>query len=185
MKSKDVLKILGISRVTLWTYVKKGLIKVTTLPNGYYNYDDQSVYDFIGKRNKINIIYSRVSAHKQKDDLDKQTNFIVNYCHNNNIHIDKVYSEISSGIDLNRDQLNSLLHDVFTYNVDKIFVTNKDRLTILSFATLENILKQFGASIVIVNKSDKLDHNEMFDELSSLTHLFSTKEYSKRKNINL
>jgi len=49
MKSKEILKLLKISRITLSTYVKKGYIKVTKLPNGYYNYDDNSVYDFLGK----------------------------------------------------------------------------------------------------------------------------------------
>ena len=37
MKSKEVLKLLGISRVTLWSYVKNGTIKATKLPNGYYD----------------------------------------------------------------------------------------------------------------------------------------------------
>ena len=35
MKSKEVLRILGVSRVTLNTYVKNGKIKVTKLDNGY------------------------------------------------------------------------------------------------------------------------------------------------------
>lgn len=33
MKSKDALRILNVSRVTLCSYVKKGLIKTTKLPN--------------------------------------------------------------------------------------------------------------------------------------------------------
>jgi predicted site-specific integrase-resolvase len=35
MKSKEILKNLGVSRVTLTSYVKKGLIKVTKMNNGY------------------------------------------------------------------------------------------------------------------------------------------------------
>jgi hypothetical protein len=35
MKAKDVMKLLGICRVTLYNYVKNGLIKTTTLSNGY------------------------------------------------------------------------------------------------------------------------------------------------------
>lgn len=48
MKSKDVRKLLGISRVTLYTYVKLGKIKVHQLDNGYYEFDNESVYKFIG-----------------------------------------------------------------------------------------------------------------------------------------
>ena len=59
MKSKDVLKILGVSRVTLTSYVKKGIIKVIKLPNGYYDYDDKSIHDFLGNSKKINIVFKK------------------------------------------------------------------------------------------------------------------------------
>ena len=49
MKAKEVLKLLGITRVTLSSYVRTGVIEATLLPNGYYNYHDHSVYAFLGK----------------------------------------------------------------------------------------------------------------------------------------
>lgn len=185
MKSSEVLRLLNISRITLMTYVKKGFIKVTLLPNGFYDYDDQSVHAFLGHKKKINIIYTRVSTHKQKDDLVRQTQYIQQFCSNNKITIHQVYSEISSGIDLNRTQFNSLLNDVFKYKVDKVFVTDKDRLTRLSFLTIESIFKQFGTTVIVLSKTDESDHNEVFDELISLMHYFSTKQYSSRKNKSL
>ena len=48
MKSKEVLKILKVSRVTLSKYVKAGKIKVKKLPNGYYSYDEEDVYKLKG-----------------------------------------------------------------------------------------------------------------------------------------
>lgn len=147
MKSKDALRILNVSRVTLSSYVKLGKIKVTKLSNGYYDYDDNSIFQFIGNDKKFNVIYARVSTYKQKNDLQNQINNISDFCKLNNFIIDKTYSEISSGIDLDREQFNLLLNDVFKYKVDKIFISNKDRLTRLSFITLENIFKQFGTTI--------------------------------------
>jgi len=185
MKSKEALKLLGVSRVTLSTYVKTGKIKVTRLSNGYYDYDDKSIFDFLGQNKKINVIYTRVSTHKQKDDLTRQTKFLNKFCKKHNIVVSKIFTEISSGIDLDREQFNNLLNDVFNYKIDKIIITDKDRLTRLSFLTLENILKQFGASIIVSSKYEKNDNgNEIFDELISMMHLFSTREYSKRKNKN-
>ena len=49
MKSGQVLKRLRITRPTLTRYVKDGKIKVELLPNGQYNYDDNSVYQFLNK----------------------------------------------------------------------------------------------------------------------------------------
>ena len=69
MKAKDVMRLLNITRVTLWSYVKKGYIKVTKLPGGQYNYDSKSVFKYIKKDGRYNIIYARVSTYKQKKDL--------------------------------------------------------------------------------------------------------------------
>ena len=44
MKSKDVMKLLDISRSTLYLYVKSGKITGTKLHNGYYNYNEDSVF---------------------------------------------------------------------------------------------------------------------------------------------
>ena len=185
MKSKDALRILNVSRVTLSSYVKSGKIKVTKLSNGYYDYDDNSIFQFIGNDKKINVIYARVSTYKQKNDLQNQINNINDFCKLNNFIIDKTFSEISSGIDLDRDQFNLLLNDVFKYKVDKIFISNKDRLTRLSFITLENIFRQFGTTIVITTKdTNNQDKDEIFEELISMMHYFSTKEYSNRRNLN-
>ena len=70
MKSNEVLKILKISRVTLWKYVKIGKIRVTKRPNGYYKYNNEDVYKIAGiEDNRLNVIYARVSTNKQKQDL--------------------------------------------------------------------------------------------------------------------
>ena len=45
LKSHEVLTLLKISRPTLTKYVKTGVIKVITLPNGQYDYDKQSVME--------------------------------------------------------------------------------------------------------------------------------------------
>ena len=49
MKTKDVLRILGITRPTLTKYVKNGTIGVTELPNGRYDYNEEDVYKFLNK----------------------------------------------------------------------------------------------------------------------------------------
>lgn len=43
MKAKEVLALLKISRITLYRYVKQGLIKVDTCINGQYRYNEASV----------------------------------------------------------------------------------------------------------------------------------------------
>src|SRR5580700_10920958 len=183
MKAKDVLKLLNVSRVTLYKYVKSKKIKVTLLANGYYDYDDKSVFDFFGKNNRTNVIYARVSTPKQKPDLQNQISFISSYCKTNNIVIDSVVSDISSGLDLARPHFSNLLTDIFNYKIGCIVVSYKDRLTRLSFPILEQIFKHFGTTIVVANRSIS-SNDEYYEDLLTLMHTFSTKLYSKRKNIS-
>ena len=138
MKAKDVMKLLQITRGTLFNYTKDRKIKVTKLDNGYYDYDEESIFKIMKKDPRINVIYSRVSTYKQKNDLDSQTNKINNYCNSNNIIINKIYSDISSGLDLDRTAFNNLMNDVINLKIKNIYISHKDRLTRLSFKTIKN-----------------------------------------------
>ena len=182
MKSYEVIRLLNISKNTLHNYVKRGIIKVTKMPNGYYNYDKQTVYNFIDIKPRVNVIYSRVSTYKQKEDLERQTKRIIDYCIANNVKIEFVYSDISSGINFDRQNFSKLLDLVFDNQIDTIYtiyITNKDRLTRLSFITIKAIFNKFATTIHVID--DKSDHEELFDEIISIMHYFSTKEYSNRR----
>jgi len=73
MKTKDVLKIMKITRVHLSRLVKQGKIGVIKQPNNRYIYNAEDVYKYVGKkRHNLNVIYARVSTSKQKADLTRQ-----------------------------------------------------------------------------------------------------------------
>ena len=181
MRAKKAMKLLGISRVTLYKYVKNGNIKATKLQNGYYDYDEESIMQFIGNNNRTNVIYARVSTCKQKKDLKNQIKEIKNYCSINDIKYSNIYCDISSGLDLNRNNFSLMLDEIMHYNIKNVIIAHKDRLTRLSFSILEHIFEKFGTKIIIINKPDKYFDNEYFNDLLTLMHSFSTKFYSKRK----
>ena len=182
MKAKQVLQMLDISRVTLHNYVKSGKIKVTLLPNGYYDYDEQSVLSLISIDTRKNIIYARVSTHKQSKDLIRQVQSIQDFCKKNKIKVDDTISDIASGIDLDRPNFSGLLNDVLHYKISTIYVSHRDRLSRLSFKTLESIFDKFGTTVVVINDiDDKEDDQEYYEDLISLMHYFSTKLYSHRR----
>jgi predicted site-specific integrase-resolvase len=182
MKAKEVMKLLNICRTTLYNYTRDNVIKSTKLDNGYYDYDEQSVLKFIKKDNRINVIYARVSTYKQKNDLINQINKLETFCLDNDIIIDSIFSEISSGLDLDRIELNNLLDQVFNHKIKNIYISNKDRLTRLSFKTLETLLKKFNTNIIVINDHhNQTNDNEIFEELISLMHIFSTTMYSNRR----
>lgn len=193
MKSKEILKLLKITRTTLTSYVKTGKIKTVKMANGYYEYDDQSVYDFLGYDNRINIAYARVSTYKQKQDLENQIQLINNFTIKNNIHISHIYNEVASGIDLDRKEFLKVLDLVKQNKVNKVYITYKDRLTRLSFTMIEQLFLSFGTKIIIINEQQEYingllgEENEILEDIISLIHILSTKMYSNRriKKLNL
>jgi putative resolvase len=188
MKASEVLKILKICRQTLTNYVKSGKIKVIKLGNGYYDYDIESVYAFLNVTlERKNIIYARVSTYKQKVDLSNQVLQLVDFCNKNKIKYDKVYQEIAPGIDFDRKEFSEIINNVINKKINNIYITHKDRLSRLSFLTLENMFKQFGTNIIVIN--DTIDDNslddDLYEELINIIHVFSTKMYSKRRANNI
>lgn len=186
MKSKDVLKILRVTRPTLTAYIKSGKITGKKLANGSYDYDEESIYAFIGKPvptvGRKNVIYARVSTAKQKQDLANQVLQLIDYCNEKDICCEKVYQEVASGIDFDRKQFNDLIEAVTTNTIKNIYITYKDRISRLSFMTLENLFKKFNTNIIVINdKSDNNDEDDLFEELLGVIHLFSMKTYSSRR----
>lgn len=186
MKTKQVLNLLKITRPTLTKYVKTNVIQVTLLPNGRYDYDDQSVYQFLNKNIKRKtVIYARVSTPKQKKDLENQIELLKNFCFQNGLQINEVYKDIASGISFEkRNDFFKMLDEVICNKIEKIIITYKDRLSRVGFDLFSHLFKKFGTEIVVISEigSPKLDSQEIFEEIISMLHCYSMKLYSKRKN---
>lgn len=185
MKANEVLKLLRITRPTLTKYVKEGLIKVEKLPNGRYEYDSESVYSFLNKDMKRKTyIYARVSASKQKPDLNNQIELLKQFCFTNGYTISGIYSDIASGISFEkRNDFFKMLDDIIDNKVERVVITYKDRLSRIGFDLFYHLFQKYNCEIVIMSEvgSEKLDRQEIFEEIESLLHCYSMKFYSKRK----
>jgi len=186
MKSSEVMRILQISRPTLAQYRKKGVIKSVELPNNRYDYNDESVYALLNKDYpRKTYLYARVSTPKQKKDLQNQIDLLKNWCFQNGFQINGIYSDIASGISYeNRTEFFKLLDEVFNSRVEKVIITYKDRLSRIGFELFYYLFKKFGTKIIVISEvgSEKLDSEEIFEEIVSLLHCYSMKLYSRRKN---
>ena len=188
MKAKDVLKILNITRPTLTKYVKENKIKVDSVINGQYVYNDESVYSLIGlkkeKQNRLNVIYARVSNPPKKY-LDEQLKRLINFCSEKGITINKEYFDIKSGMNFERDQFKDLIQEIVKGNIELIVIENKDRLCRFGFDLFNEFCKYFKTKIIIVNElSEKNFEQELTEDLISIIHYFSMKSYSHRRKLN-
>ncbi|EJB38597.1 IS607 family transposase [Helicobacter pylori] len=183
MKSKEVLKILKISRVTLWKYVKSGKIRVKQEPNGYYIYNDSDVYSLAGiEDGRLNVVYARVSTQKQKQDLQNQIENCISFINAKGISVDSIYSDIKSGMSLDRKGFMELLNAVMAFKIKAVYISYKDRLARLSYELVEKLFSDYGTKIVIINQCESISlEQELFEDIMQTIHSFSMKMYSKRR----
>jgi putative resolvase len=180
MKSKDMLRLLKITRPTLTKYIKDGWITGTKNKNGFYDYDDDSVYNFLNKDGKrINVIYSRVSTPKQKPDLENQEQNLLEYTAKAGIQIEKSYKDISSGMNYDRKEFIQLMEDVMSHKIANIYVMYKDRFGRTAFDTIEKLFNSYGTKIIIVSDIGitKSTESEFLEEIMTRILLKYVKMY--------
>lgn len=185
MLSKEVLDLLKITRQTLTRYVKTGLIRTITLPNGRYDYNNDDVYKIFNKGVvRKTYLYARVSTLKQKMDLEKQIVMLKQFCFSNGYPISGIYSDIASGISFEkRKDFFKLLNEVTDGRVERVIVTYKDRLSRVGFELFSYLFRKYHCEIVVMSEvgSVKLDKEEIFEEIISLLHCYAIKLDRKRK----
>lgn len=185
MKSREVLALLKISRPTLTKYVKTGVIKVVTLPNGQYDYDKQSVMALFNDGIPLGTyVYARVSTAKQKAELENQIEILKRFCFERGYSISEVFSDIASGINFEkRKDFYAMLDKIIAGKCERVVITYKDRLSRIGFGLFKYLFERYNCEIVVMSEvgSKKLDSEEIFEEIVFLLHSYSMKLYSKRK----
>ncbi|EMT39574.1 putative site-specific integrase-resolvase [Thermoanaerobacter thermohydrosulfuricus WC1] len=185
MKAKEVLELLKISRPTLTKYVKEGKIRVTVMPNGFYDYNEEDVYKIFMKGvERKTYIYARVSTPKQKKDLENQIELLKQFCFSNGYKIHGVFSDITSGISFEkRNEFFKMLDDVLAGKVERVIIAYKDRLSRAGFELFKHLFRKFNTEMIVVSEvgNEELDSQEIIEEIISLLHCYSMKFYSKRK----
>jgi len=185
MTAQEVLRVLQITRPTLTKYVKTGKLKVTVKGNGRYDYDVESVYKMLNKDiERKTYVYARVSTSKQKADLENQIQLLKSFCFQNGYIINGIFQDIASGISFEkRTQFFTMLDDIIAGKVNRVVITYKDRLSRVGFELFSYLFKKYGCEIIVMSEvgSEKLDSQDVVEEIISLLHCYSMKLYSKRK----
>jgi putative resolvase len=154
-------------------------------PKGRKLYSHEQYLDFTNQNldnliNKSNIIYCRVSSFNQKNDLTSQLKFIEQYCTNNQIHVDDVYSDIGSGLNYKRKNFIKLINEITKHKINKVIVAHKDRLVRFGFELIEEICKEHNVELIVINDEKLSPQEEMVTDLMSIIHVFSSRLYGLR-----
>src|SRR5690606_21019018 len=107
--------------------------------------------------------YCRVSSHKQKDDLDRQKEFMRKQYPNHEIVFD-----IGSGINFKRKQFLWLLEQASIGNVKEVVVAHRDRLCRFGFELIEWFFTKHNVKLMVLDDSKSSPQQELVTDLLSI-----------------
>ena len=182
---QEVTKILNVTAQTLRNWDKTGkLIPNHKTVSGYRYYTENQIENLLGKNTKSNrkiIGYCRVSSNKQKDDLERQIENVKQYMYGKGYSFE-IISDIGSGINYNKKGLNKLIKEITENKIEKIVILYKDRLLRFGFEIIENLCKDKGTIIEIIDNTEKTEEQELVEDLVQIITVFSCKLNGKRAN---
>jgi predicted site-specific integrase-resolvase len=185
--------ILGISDATLRRWARTEKIKSFVTPTGRRLYDAESFGGLRGAETvdtvpgaadvdvrpvprPSTILYARVSSQKQRDDLERQINFL-----KNRYPEAEVISDVGSGINWNRKGLRKLLDLSRSGDIGRVVVAERDRLCRFAFELLDHVFGINGTSIEVVNSQDSSAEQELQEDLLSIVQIFCCRRNGKRR----
>ena len=195
-KTGEIAKFLNVSTRTVQNYCMDGKLEEIFTATNRRLISKESFITYLTKHNllvddslstKYDAIYARVSTHKQKErgDLERQIDTISRFAIDKNPKKLKIFSDVASGLNDNRKQLNNLLDSVMNNEVDRIFINYKDRLTRFGFNYLMKICSKHNTEIIIVSNdmNNKTLQEELAEDIISVIHSFSGKLYGMRSKV--
>lgn len=178
---------IGKTIQTLRNWDKKNILKPSHVTQGgtrYYSQEQLNYFLGLKSEKQINkkiIGYCRVSSHKQKDDLERQIENVKTYMYAKGYQFE-IITDIGSGINYNKKGLNQLIDMVTNSEIEKIVVLYKDRLIRFGYELIENLCNKFGTTIEIIDNTEKMEQQELVEDLVQIVTAFSCRLQGKRAN---
>ncbi|PSO07654.1 IS607 family transposase [Candidatus Marsarchaeota G2 archaeon BE_D] len=175
---KEACLLLGLHPRTIQKWDKQGKIRVVRTPGGRRRIPESEIRRLQGEKGIRSVIgYARVSSNTQKDDLERQ----VEYLRQRGVR--EVVTDIGSGLNEKRRGFLRLLDRVLHNEVDKVVVLYEDRLTRFGFDTLKKVFEAHGTTIEVLNQTDaKPPQQELAEDLITIISRFSGKLYGMRSH---
>ena len=178
--------LIGKTQQTLRNWDKSGYLKPAYVaPSGFRYYSEIQLNQILGinkivKPKKV-IGYCRVSSQKQKDDLERQIQYVREYMIAKGYQFE-IITDIGSGINYNKNGLNKLIDMITNGEVEKIVILCKDRLVRFGFELIENICNKYGTVIEIIDNTEETEEQELVEDLVQIITVFSCKLQGKTAN---
>jgi len=187
LRPKEVCQRLGISYATLSRWVREGKIKAIRTAGGKFRVPESEVRRIAEglpvSREVRAVVYARVSSSDQRSDLERQVQYLTEYCASKGYKVIDVLRDVASGLKTDRKGLLKLFNYVVNRQVDVVVIAYRDRLTRFGFEYLEHFFKQYGVEIEVVFGEEPKDaYQELVEDLIEIVTSFAGRLYGMRSN---
>jgi predicted site-specific integrase-resolvase len=192
---KQACEILGVHMQTLYNWEKLGKIEIirhSEKGKRFYNIEkflnenkqktltdkEKDIINEIDNK-KINICYVRVSTLGQKNDLERQKEYM-----KKKYKKYELIEDIGSGINFNRKGLRKIIELAISGKINKLVVAHKDRLTRFGFDLIEHLITKYSNGIIILDdekESKKEPKEELVDDVLQILNVYTAKMNGLRK----
>ena len=176
----------GVSISTLQRWDRTNVLKSRRTPTNQRYYTDEDLNKVLNlaagvESKRKNVGYCRVSTQGQKKNLENQKEFVSVYSLSHGVILDEIYTDIGSGLNYKRQNWNRLLKEVENNEIDKIYVTYKDRFVRFGYEWFEEFCTSHGTEIIVLNQEQTSPKEELTEDLLSILHEFSARNDVLRK----
>ncbi len=182
LRSGEVAKRLGLHPLTVRRWVKEG--KIAAVPMGREaRIPITEVERLLGEQRAGTIIlYARVRGHGQKEDLQRQVHQLEQWALVARTGQQTMtLTDIGSGLNTERKNLQRVLALVQDYQVAEVVVTCSDRLTRFGLSYLQSLFSGYGVTLTVLHPGEEqTPEQELTEDLLALIASFAGRLYGVR-----
>ncbi|GAA7075726.1 hypothetical protein HpBGD3_15310 [Helicobacter pylori] len=105
--------------------------------------------------------------------MHNQIENCISFINAKGISVDSIYSDIKSGMSLDRKGFMELLNAVMAFKIKAVYISYKDRLARLSYELVEKLFSDYGTKIVIINQCESISlEQELFEDIMQTIHSY-------------
>lgn len=174
MKLSHWAKKQGITYRTAWEYFRTGKLPMAyRLPGGAI-----VVPENIAPKRELIVTYARVSSSQNKNNLDKQSQRLIDFCNAKGWTTNLNIKEIGSGLNDKRKKLESIL---IKGEATKIVIEHEDRLSRFGIRYLEILCSHINCELIVLNQTTT-DKEDLIQDFISIITSFCARIYGQRRS---
>ena len=171
---RQYAKLHGVTKRTVWNWIAKGMLNIERTPTNRVIVVEENPTPI----NDHTAIYARVSSAEDKNNLERQKQRLLDYCAAKGYTVDKVVTEIGSGLNDKRPKLEKLLLDP---SVKRIVVEHQDRFARFGINYILKLLQMQGRTIEVINHTND-DKEDLMRDFVSIITSFCSRLYGLRRS---